>query len=159
MTNVVHNPDMEAIVPTTPFSEAKSQLSELMTSVFYAHQPRLVSRHGGKEQMLLLRPEDLLEMLGDQRFDVVATYDGGEVTLAAPDLGVIGMGDTLAEAVTDLVVELRAYAERFFADPARYAATERRAHAGPLLRFALTAADQQAALLTAEPGSPALAPG
>lgn len=96
-------------------------------------------------------------MLGNQRFDVVATCEAGEVTLSAPDVGVIGMGDTLAEALEDLVVELRAYAERFFADPGRYAATERRAHAGPLLRFALTPADQQAALLVAEPGRPDLA--
>ena len=145
---------METLVPTTTFSEAKAQLSDLMTSVFYSHQPRLVSRHGGKEQMLLLRPEDVVEMLGSQRIDVAATYDAGEVTLTAPDLGVIGMGATLAEAVEDLVVELRAYAERFFADPARYAATERRAHAGPLLRFALTPGDQQAALLVAEPDRP-----
>jgi hypothetical protein len=146
---------MDTLIPTTPFSEAKAQLSDLMTSVFYSHQPRLVSRHGGKEQMLLLRPGDLLEMLGNQQFDVMATYDAGEVTLTAPDLGVIGMGDTLAEALEDLVVELRAYAERFFADPGRYAATERRAHVGPLLRFALTPADEQAALLALEPeGSP-----
>ena len=148
---------MDTLVPTTQFSEAKAQLSDLMTSVFYAHQPRLVSRHGGKERMLLLRPEDLVEMLGNQRFDVVATYDAGEVTLSAPDLGIVGLGDTLAQAMEDLVVELRAYAERFFADPGRYAATERRAHAGLLLRFALTPPHEQAALLVAEPDRPDLA--
>jgi hypothetical protein len=103
--------------------------------------------------MLLLRPEDLLDLLAGQRLDVIATYDAGEVTLAAPDLGIVGLGDTLAEATEDLVTELRAYAERFFADPARYAATERRAHLGPLLRFALTPSDEQAALLAAEPST------
>lgn len=57
-------------VPTIDFSPAKRQLSDVMTQVFHGHQPRIVSRHHGKEQMLLMRPDDLVAMLGEHRLDV-----------------------------------------------------------------------------------------
>ena len=137
-------------VPTIDFSPAKSQLSEVMTQVFHGHQPRIVSRHHGKEQMLLVRPDDLVAMLGDHRLDVQAVYDADEVTLRIPDMGVLGFGDTLDEAVDDLIVELRAYATRFFREPARFLATNRGAHAAALLRFALAAEDEQRLMLGLE---------
>lgn len=130
-------------VPTIDFSPAKSQLSEYMTRVFHYHQPHLVSRHHGKEQMLLLRPDDLVAMLGDRQFDVRAVYDSDEVTLRIPDLGVLGFGETLDEAVDDLLEEVRDYATRFFEEPARFMATSRRSHAATLLRFALADEDEQ----------------
>ncbi len=141
------------IVPTLPFSPAKSQLSELMNQVFHRHALQLISRHGGKEQMLLVRPDDLLVMLGDQEIDVEAAYDPGSVTLSAPAMGVLGFGDTLDDAIGDLLVELRAYATRFFHDPARYWASGRGNHAGALLRFALSDEATQRAMLTGGPGS------
>jgi hypothetical protein len=137
-------------VPTIEFSPAKSQLSEVMTQVFHGHQPRIVSRHHGKEQMLLVRPDDLVTMLGEQRLDVQAVYDQGEVTLRVPDMGVLGFGETLDEAVEDLLVELRAYATRFFREPARFLATSRGGHAAALLRFALTNEDEQRRMLGLE---------
>lgn len=137
-------------VPTIDFSPAKSQLSEVMTQVFHGHQPRIVSRHHGKEQMLLVRPDDLVAMLGDHRLDVQAVYDADEVTLRIPDMGVLGFGDTLDEAVDDLLVELRAYATRFFREPARFLATNRGAHVAALLRFALAGEDDQRLMLGLE---------
>lgn len=134
-------------VPTIDFSPAKSQLSEVMTQVFHGHQPRIVSRHHGKEQMLLVRPDDLVAMLRDQRLDVQAVYDTDEVTLRVADMGVLGFGETLDEAVDDLLVELRAYATRFFREPARFMATSRGAHAAALLRFALAGEDEQRLML------------
>jgi hypothetical protein len=134
-------------VPTIDFSPAKSQLSEVMTQVFHGHQPRIVSRHHGKEQMLLVRPDDLVAMLGDHRLDVQAVYDADEVTLRVPDMGVLGFGETLGEAVDDLLVELRAYATRFFREPARFMATSRGGHAAALLRFALADEDEQRRML------------
>jgi len=134
-------------VPTIDFSPAKSQLSDVMTQVFHGHQPRIVSRHHGKEQMLLVRPDDLVAMLGEQRLDVQAAYDSDEVTLRVPDMGVLGFGETLDEAVDDLLVELRAYATRFFREPARFMATSRGTHAAALLRFALADEDQQRRML------------
>lgn len=135
------------LVPTIDFSPAKSQLSDVMTRVFHGHQPRIVSRHHGKEQMLLVRPDDLVTMLGEHRLDVQAVCDRDEVTLRVPDMGVLGFGETLDEAVEDLLVELRAYATRFFHEPTRFLATSRGAHAATLLRFALAGEDEQRRML------------
>jgi Antitoxin of toxin-antitoxin, RelE / RelB, TA system len=137
-------------VPTIDFSPAKSQLSDVMTQVFHGHQLRIVSRHHGKEQMLLVRPDDLVTMLGDHRIDVQAVYDHDEVTLRAPEMGILGFGKTLDNAVDDLLEELRAYATRFFREPARFMATSRGAHAAALLRFALADEDEQRRMLGVE---------
>jgi len=134
-------------VPTIDFSPAKSQLSEVMTQVFHGHQPRIVSRHHGKEQMLLVRPDDLVAMLGEHRLDVQAIYDADEVTLRIQDMGVLGFGETVEEAIDDLLDELRAYATRYFREPARFMATSRGAHAAALLRFALAGEDEQRLML------------
>jgi hypothetical protein len=141
-------------VPTIDFSPAKSQLSDVMTQVFHGHQPRIVSRHHGKEQMLLVRPDDLVTMLGEHRLDVQAVYDHDEVTLRVPDMGVLGFGETLDEAVEDLLAELRAYATRFFHEPARFLTTSRVAHAAALLRFALASEDEQRRMLGVEESEP-----
>ena len=134
-------------VRTIDFSPAKNQLSDVMTQVFHGHQPRIVSRHHGKEQMLLVRPDDLVAMLGEHRLDVQAVYDADDVTLRVPDMGVLGFGETLDAAVDDLLVELRAYATRYFREPARFMATNRGAHAAALLRFALAGEDEQRLML------------
>jgi hypothetical protein len=103
--------------------------------------------------MLLVRPDDLLAMLGDHRLDVRAVYDADDVTLSVPELGVLGFGETLEDAVQDLLDELRAYAGRYFDDPQRYFPTSRGSHAAALLRFALGDADEQRAMLgLTEPG-------
>jgi antitoxin YefM len=133
----------DTLVPTSDFSPAKAHLSEVMTQVFHGHQPQLVSRHRGKEQMLLLRPDDLVAMLADHHLEVMAVYDEDDVTLRIPDLGVLGFGETLDDAIDDLIVELRAYAARFFRDSARFMATGRATHAGVLLRFALSSDEEQ----------------
>lgn len=141
-------------VPTIDFSPAKSQLSDVMTQVFHGHQPRIVSRHHGKEQMLLVRPDDLVAMLGEHHLDVLTVYDADEVTLRVPDMGVLGFGETLEEAIDDLLVELRAYATRFFREPARFMATSRGAHAAALLRFALAGEDEQRLMVGLEEPEP-----
>lgn len=137
----------DPIVPTSDFSPAKAHLSDVMNEVFHGHRPQLVSRHRGKEQMLLVRPDDLAAMLADQGFAVQAVYDAGEVTLRVPEMGVLGFGESLDEATDDLLVELRAYATRFFQEPGRYMATRRAQHAGALLRFALSSEDDQRRML------------
>lgn len=143
-------------VPSIDFSPAKSQLSDVMTQVFHGHQPRIVSRHHGKEQMLLVRPDDLVAMLGEHRLDVQAVYDVDGITLRIPEMGVLGFGETLDEAIDDLLVELRAYATRFFREPARFMATSRGAHAAALLRFALSDEDEQRRMLGIEQPEPEL---
>ena len=149
LTNLTYHAGMsDTLVPTTDFSPAKSHLSDVMTQVFHGHQPQLVSRHRGKEQMLLVRPDDLVAMLADQHLEVLVVYDGDEVTLRVPEMGVLGFGGTLDEATEDLLVELRAYAARFFRDAARFMATSRATHAGALLRFALSTEEAQRRMLS-----------
>lgn len=138
MTDAIHSTD---------FSPAKARLSDLMTDVYHRRRPQFVSRHRGKEQMLLVRPDDLATMLGGERLDVRVVYDEGEVTLRIPEMGVLGFGDTLDEAVDDLLVELRAYARRYFDEPARYLDTPRGAHAAALLRFAISSEEEQRRML------------
>jgi hypothetical protein len=65
-------------------------------------------------------------------------------------MGVLGFGETLDEAVDDLLDELRAYATRFFREPARFMATSRGAHAAALLRFALADEAEQHRMLGVE---------
>ena len=91
-----------------------------MTEVFHQHQVTMVSRHHGKEQMVLMRPDDLLAMLPADPFETEVAYDAEGVAVTVPSLGVIGVGDTTDLAIDDLLVELRAYAKRFFENPARY---------------------------------------
>jgi hypothetical protein len=138
---------MSDALHSTDFTAAKARLSDVMTDVFHRRRPQFVARHHGKEQMLLVRPDDLATMLGDHRLDVRVVYDEGEVTLRIPDMGVLGFGETLDEATDDLLVELRAYAARYFEDPIRYLNTPRVTHAGALLRFAISPHDEQRRML------------
>lgn len=137
----------DVLVPTMPFSPAKSQLSEVMTEVVFRHQIRVVSRHHGKEQMLLVGADDLVAMLAGQEFDVRVVVDEGEVTTFVEGLDVLGFGKTLDEATEDLLNKLREYTTRFFEDLTKYLATGRRTHGALLLRFALAGEAGQRAML------------
>jgi hypothetical protein len=129
------------------FSRAKSGLSELMTQVVHGHAPRIVSRHRGKEEMVLVATDDLARFLESFRFDPRVTIDAGEVTVELAELGLLGFGETLEAAMEDLVEELRVYAGDFFERSSFYAETDRADHAPWLLRFALTPPDRQLELL------------
>ena len=129
------------------FSRAKAALSDLMTQVVHEHRPRVVSRHRGKERMLLVRTDDLADYLCSFTFETETVNDTGEITLALPRLGLLGFGSTIDEARADLLVELRAYARDFFDRAMFYAATDRAVHAPWLLRLAVTPADRQLELL------------
>ena len=155
LTYLTYSPAMhEPLVPTIDFSPAKAKLSDVMNEVFHQHRLRVVSRHHGKEKMLLVRPEDLVAILGERRLNVLAVYDEGEVTLRVPEMGVLGFGGSLDEAIDDLLRELRVYAERFFEDPIRYLSTSRAAHAASLLRFALAPEGEQRSMLGIEEETP-----
>lgn len=118
-----------------------------MTQVVHEHRPSLVSRHRGKESMLLVRPDDLAAYLREYTFRPEVTVDGGEVTVELAELGLLGFGDSLETATEDLLRELRAYAERFFERSTFYMHTDRARHAPWLLRFALTPPERQLELL------------
>ena len=133
-------------LPSLDFSRAKGTLSDVMTRVVHEHRPSVVSRHRGKEQMLLVRTDDLARYLDAFGFDLEVVDDQGEVTVALPKLGMLGFGANRDEAIDDLLVELRAYAADYFERTSFYAATDRSEHAPWLLRFALTPHAEQRAL-------------
>ena len=139
--------ELMVALPSLDFSRAKSALSEVMTRVVHEHRPSVVSRHRGKERMLLVRTDDLARYLDGFTLEVEVTEDGGEVTVVLPRLGILGFGATREEALRDALVELRAYARDYFERASFYAATDRAAHAPWLLRFALTRAEDQLGLL------------
>jgi hypothetical protein len=139
--------DATPTLASLDFSRAKSALSDLMTQVVHEHRPRVVSRHRGKERMLLVRTDDLAGYLSSFRFETEVVDEDGEVTVALPRLGLLGFGKTRDEALADLLEELRAYARDFFERSSFYAATDRADHAPWLLRFALTPAERQRELL------------
>lgn len=141
--------DVVPALPSLDFSRAKSALSDLMTRVVHEHRPSIVSRHRGKERMLLVRTDDLAAYLSSFRFELEIVEDGDEVTVALPRLGLLGFGATREEAIDDLLQELRVYAADYFERSGFYAATDRAGHAPWLLRFALTPADEQRSLLGA----------
>jgi hypothetical protein len=140
--------DATPVLSSLDFSGAKAALSDLMTQVVHEHRPRVISRHRGKEQMLLVRTDDLADYLRSFRFETETVADDREVTLALPALGLLGFGKSLDEARADLLVELRAYARDFFERATFYAATDRAAHAPWLLRFAVTPPERQLELFT-----------
>jgi hypothetical protein len=122
-----------------------------MDEVVHEHRPQLVGRHGGKERMLLVRPDDARRWLDTFRFTLTVTLDDGQVAVVADCVNVLGVGDSFDTALDDLVVELRDYAHRFFVErPNFYAETRAKDHAPWLLRFALTPPDEQRALLDAD---------
>ena len=137
-------------LPVLDFSEAKARLSDVMTAVTQQHQPRLVRRHHGKESMVLIDAGDLAGFLTAYRFEPTVVVDAGEFTVELEHLGILGLGTNMDEAIADLVAELRAYTQRYFAQPAFYAHTDRRDHWPWLLRFALTEEDGQAELILAD---------
>ena len=141
------NTDEIPALPSFDFSRAKAELSDVMTRVVHEHRPSIVSRHRGKERMLLVRTDDLARHLTGFDFDVEVIEDGGEVTATLPSLGLLGFGASHDDALDDLVAELRAYAADYFDRSAFYAATDRAAHAPWLLRFALTPPGEQRDLL------------
>ena len=142
---------MATLVPTHDFSPAKVHLSELMSKVVHTHQPQLIQRFAGKEEMLLMQSGDLARLLSSFRFQPQVTMSDGEMTASLPDFKLLGFGPTTEEAVSDLVEELRAVTKRFFEKPAFYLETERAAQFPWLLRFALTPEEQQLELMYEEP--------
>jgi hypothetical protein len=143
--------DAGAGILSIAFSEAKSRLSDVMSSVVRDHQPRLVSRHRGKEAMILLNADDTIDWLRRYRFEPTISFSEGEVTAELTQFGLLGFGETVDEALDDLLVELRAYTQRFFDRSGLYMQSDRRGHWPWLLRFALTPPDEQRLLLVEPP--------
>ncbi len=149
-----------SVFQTLAFSEAKASLSELMTDVVHGHRPKVVARHRGKEQMLLVGRDELLTMLEGFEFQPQVTVSAGEFTVRLPELGLIAGGASFDEAVDELVELAEAYAEDYLARVEFFKQTDRRSQLPWVARVAFTAPGERRGLFTrlaAE--APALASG
>jgi hypothetical protein len=126
------------LLQTKALSEAKAQLSDVMTQVVHHHHPVVVDRHRGKEAMLLFATDDLLPLLAHFRFEPQASFEDGEWTIFSPELNLTAGGESFDLALSDLVESAEEYAQDFFARQEFYAHTDRVGHMPWLLRIALT---------------------
>lgn len=129
------------------FSKAKSGLSEVMTDAVHRHHAHVIDRNSGRERALLLGEEVADDALSAYRFAPELILEDGEVTARLSDFGLLGFGDTVDEAMRDLVNELDVYSDRFLADYAFYRRTSRAHHLPYLLRFKVTSPDRRLGLL------------
>jgi hypothetical protein len=139
------------ILESLAFSEAKAQLSHLMTAVVHDHCPRVVDRHQGREEMLLVGRDDLLAMLEPFQFEPKASFSEGEFILRLPELGLIAGGESFDEALEELVELAESYAEQHFSRLPSYMETDRRQQLPWVARVALTAPQDRQHLFTAVP--------
>ncbi len=135
------------LFPSSPFSEAKGHLSDLMTEVVHQHRLRLIDRHRGKETMLLIGLDDIAALLASYRFEPRVVFDDEEVTARLPELGLLGSGKTVDDALADLAEVLEEYTQLFFDRMDFYLQTDRAGHAPWLLRFAATSPERRLELL------------
>lgn len=140
-----------AVIETFGFSEAKARLSELMTTVVHGHRPRVVDRHHGKEEMLLVGRDDLLAMLESFQFEPQVSVSEGEFVVRLPELGLIAGGESFDLALEELVELAEAYAEQYLSRLSFYMETPRRQQLPWVARFALTVSDDRRRLFMPTP--------
>ena len=72
----------DVLLDTLSFTTAKSHLSDVMTGVVHRHELKIVGRHNGKEQMLLVGRDDLLGLLDATRFEPVVAVSEWEFVMS-----------------------------------------------------------------------------
>ncbi|MHB8331949.1 MAG: hypothetical protein ACYDEA_07100, partial [Candidatus Dormibacteria bacterium] len=92
------------------FTKAKAALSEVMTEVVHRQHTKVIDRNGGRERALLIGGEVAEAALAGYRLAPEVILDEGEVTVRLSEFGLLGFGETVDEAISDLVAELDAYA-------------------------------------------------
>lgn len=123
---------------TLAFTTAKSQLSNVMDDVVRNHEPKIVSRHNGKEAMALLDTADLLALLTPFRFDPKVSVSEGTFVIRLPEFDLISSGDSFDEALDELVELSMAYAGQYIRRRAFYAHTDQASQLPWVLRVAFS---------------------
>lgn len=136
-------------IPTKPFSRAKAELSALMDQVVREHRPAVIERR--REAMVVLSLDDMRELLAPFRLEPRVRIGRSQTTAVLNELGLVGAGRDVDDAIADLLEDMRAYAADFVSRFTFYMQTDRRTHAPYVLRFALTPAGEQRGLLLEEP--------
>lgn len=131
-----------AVLPHRPLSQAKAQLSDVMSDVVHRGQTVVVDRHRGKESMVLLGMETIRPLLANFRFATETRFEDGEWTLFSPELNLLSASETFDEALDELVSLAEQYATDFFDRRDFYVHTDRAGHEPWLMRVAV--ADEEA---------------
>lgn len=144
---------MRTLLPSKPFHEAKTQLSGVMSEVVRSHHPFVVDRNRGKEQMVLMEAGDLLRLLESFSFAAQVSVSDGEFIARLPQLKLTAGGETLDEALDELVEVAEEYAQLLLDRPDFYLQTDRGAHLPWALRLALTPPEERRRLVAPEPSA------
>lgn len=136
---------------THDFSKAKTNLSDVMTKVVHDHVPTVITRHRGKESMLLMDPEGLRVALDWLPFSTKVSVSEGEFVLRQPELNLIAGGETLDEAFEELRELIEDYGKQYFERYDFFRHTDRANHLPYLLRLTLAEPEQWRAILMPEP--------
>lgn len=136
-------------IPTKPFSKAKAELSAVMDQVVREHRPAVIERR--RDAMVALSLPDLRELLAPYRLEPRLSIGRKQTSATLDELGLVGAGRDVDEAIDDLLEEMRGYAADFLSRYSFYMQTDRSTHAPYVLRFALAPADEQRDLLLEEP--------
>lgn len=145
---------MDALLPAKQFSQAKAQLSDVMSDVVRRHHPHVVDRARGREQMVLLETSDLLRVLESFSFSTQVSISDGEFILRVPELDLTADGASFEEALDALAEVTEDYARLLMGRYDFYSHTDRAHHFPWALRFALTPASERRALLVPRPPAP-----
>jgi predicted RNase H-like HicB family nuclease len=141
------------------FSEAKAKLSDLMTAVVHGHRPKLIDRHHGKEEMVLVGRDELVALLEGFTFEPKVSVSEGEFIVHLPELGLIAGGESLDGALDELVELSEAYAEDYFNRYEFFRETDRRRQLPWVALIAFTApAERRNLFIQSAAPSPALQP-
>lgn len=130
------------------FAQAKAHLSNLMDRAVHAHRPQLIDRHRGKEQAVLVSVEDLAMLLEGFSFHPRVSVSEGEFVIRLPELGLVAGGESYEDALEELIELVGAQAEDFLNRLDFYMHTDRRGQLAYLVKFALTAPDEQHSLFS-----------
>lgn len=139
---------MDTMIETLGFSDAKSHLSRLMTSVVHDYQPKAVRRR--QEEMFLVPREVMTAMIENFRFNPQVSVASGEFVVRLPELNLLGAGETFDEAVDELLDVASEFAEQYLSRLRYYAESEQLARFPWVARIAFTREDARRALFEAE---------
>ncbi len=126
------------------FTDARKDFSLLYSEVYNAYKPALIKRNQ-REEVMVLRA-DLQKMLLSRyslKPDVINENDGS-VTLSLDQLEIYANGETLDDAIRELIEELKIYAGEFIQRSQLFLnAPNRRDHFPYVLRILLAENDEE----------------
>lgn len=114
---VVYTSGMEPLSIT----HFRKQIGPLFTEVTAHHRPLVISR-GAADLCVLLGADEAEALVGQNRFSprVYSGQGQDRVQIWLDEFGVLGEGDSLAEAKEDLLDEVRAYVGEYMAEADLY---------------------------------------